>query len=296
MKTFHQFIVLILFTLMIQPAWAQTEVPNGDFEVLNDTLPQGWDTQDFGSGLSDAYSYTGTYSIAVWNWYYYAKGWTVNGTVPAGSVGGLWSYGDAGTPIDIKPIRLTGYYLYDTTNNGGALDTAYVAVLLKRYDTTWNKVDTVGFGETYLLSTAMQGGMQPFEVVINDLMPGVEPDSAAVYLQSSLNGFCNTATSGNCLYLYADKLAFETTTGTEDITGWFRQIKTYPNPAQDQLIVESAVNATLRIYSLDGKLLQQQNLNAGNLNMDISSLALGMYLLEFSQNGEVLQREKLLVE
>lgn len=294
MKAVSGILTLCLLVLSMHQLMAQNNLPNQGFETLNDTLPQGWIVDDIGAGLSDAYSHTGTYSLAVWNWYYYAKGWAVNGD--ATGINGIWSYGKAGTPIDHKADKLTGYYMYDTTHNGGNLDTAYVAVLFKRYNTALQKMDTVAFGEQFLLSTDMNGGMQPFELTITDLMPGVEPDSVAVYLQSSLNGFCSTALGGNCLYLYVDDLALETSTGTEDITNWFQHIEAYPNPASDQLTIESNLAADLNIYSLEGKLIRQEKVTPGTLSLDISDLTTGVYLLAFVNNGEVLKRDKLVVE
>ena len=64
-----------------------------------------------------------------------------------------------------------------------------------------------------------------------------------------------------------------------------------PNPAQDfiQLNINISKPATIRIFSMEGKLVQQQQIPAGNQqrSIDISKLKQGMYSLQL-QTGELV--------
>ncbi len=66
-----------------------------------------------------------------------------------------------------------------------------------------------------------------------------------------------------------------------------------PNPAQNfiQLNTNTTQSATIRIYSLEGKLVQQQQIPAGNQqrSIDISKLPSGMYSLQL-QADEIVNR------
>jgi hypothetical protein len=63
----------------------------------------------------------------------------------------------------------------------------------------------------------------------------------------------------------------------------------YPNPAGDFIKVAissfiASENNTIRIYSIDGRLLKQQLLQKDLTEMDISELAKGVYLLQLTEN------------
>jgi aminopeptidase N len=65
----------------------------------------------------------------------------------------------------------------------------------------------------------------------------------------------------------------------------------FPNPTRDYLYFENAANfigSSIRLYSLDGKLVQQQRMNQ---SIDVSTLSNGFYLIEI-QNEEEIFRSK----
>jgi hypothetical protein len=80
--------------------------------------------------------------------------------------------------------------------------------------------------------------------------------------------------------------------GIEDIA-LAASIKVYPNPARSVLNVSAPVSIQIAIYSLDGRLLLQQE-NAKQV--DISSLSKGMYQVRINDKaGRLLKVEKLTV-
>ncbi len=70
------------------------------------------------------------------------------------------------------------------------------------------------------------------------------------------------------------------------------EIKLYPNPATDWVNLEFeglGDAATITVYSLEGKLIQQLNIRsykgANGLTLDVSSLPVGFYLLEYKEGN-----------
>ena len=57
------------------------------------------------------------------------------------------------------------------------------------------------------------------------------------------------------------------------------QVKVYPNPTQDVLMVENAQGDVLRLYSMDGRLMVTQAVENGSVQVDMAELPTGNYLL-----------------
>jgi hypothetical protein len=75
------------------------------------------------------------------------------------------------------------------------------------------------------------------------------------------------------------------------------QVQVFPNPANDKIIVNfypATNDATIRIFSIDGKICGTHNIVAGN-ETDISNLKPGIYILELN-NGDSIVRERFVKE
>ena len=57
------------------------------------------------------------------------------------------------------------------------------------------------------------------------------------------------------------------------------QVKVYPNPTQDILMVENAQGDVLRLYSMDGRLVVTQAVENGSAQVNMAELPTGNYLL-----------------
>ncbi len=57
----------------------------------------------------------------------------------------------------------------------------------------------------------------------------------------------------------------------------------YPNPAKDFVTIESAKAAVVKIYSINGQMLSQQNISEGINTIDISDLNAGMYFISVDE-------------
>ncbi len=286
-------LLLSLAMALLMPLASQAQLLNGDFEDNNDTLPADWYASDFGAGVKNNYVESGDYSVAVWNWYYYAEGYVVNGTSMANLLDDMAGAGTASTE---KALRLTGYYYYDTTGTDTNADTAVIAIAYRKWNTTTSLYDTVAFGVKHLFATSGQA-MVPFSLTIEDLMPGTDPDTMLVIIKSSIDGFCDASGGGNCLYLYVDDLRLENTTGIQSIMGQFEGLKLHPNPTSQYVNISIEVdNAQWNLYDLSGKLVQYYALHRGENRLDVSAQPAGLYIATLLQDGVVIGREKLVKE
>jgi hypothetical protein len=77
------------------------------------------------------------------------------------------------------------------------------------------------------------------------------------------------------------------------------QVQLYPNPFHDEMMIEYSASknkhlAQLSIYSLQGSLMWQQSLLIGINRIETNTLSQGIYLIEIMQEGELLQRSKMI--
>jgi hypothetical protein len=65
-----------------------------------------------------------------------------------------------------------------------------------------------------------------------------------------------------------------------------QQVKVYPNPATESLIVESGSQVPGRavIYDASGRTIREINLSSGKSSVDVSGLPVGAYTLSFGDN------------
>ncbi|TXE11990.1 T9SS type A sorting domain-containing protein [Seonamhaeicola algicola] len=78
----------------------------------------------------------------------------------------------------------------------------------------------------------------------------------------------------------------------------FTNIKIYPNPANDKLFINNLKNiSNLEIYSLLGKLHKKLHIEKGseNLEIDISNLNTGIYLLKLNSINNVSVSKRLII-
>jgi len=272
----------------------QAQVINGGFESNNSGNPMGWSLGgQFGAGIDTNSARSGNNSLSVWNWYYYSPGYAINGTLPQFSI----NYHLAGMPIANKPISLDGYYTYDSTNTSSTNDSAIAWVLLKKFNVALHKVDTVGFGMKKLAHTP-GSAFEPFQVMIQDLMPGIMPDSVVIFFQSATNGFCANTTNGNCLYLNVDDLAFDTPASTNPKINLAGLFSVFPNPAQHEFTVQnySGNSWQLCLMNTSGAEVLTQEVKDETARVQTQNLPAGFYVLKLTDhNGNVINK-KLLVQ
>ena len=64
-------------------------------------------------------------------------------------------------------------------------------------------------------------------------------------------------------------------------------IRVYPNPAATVLTIESLeVIHSVRVYDLNGRLLQDQRPGTGTVSLDVAGWQAGLYFVQLSSNRE----------
>jgi len=60
----------------------------------------------------------------------------------------------------------------------------------------------------------------------------------------------------------------------------FENIKVYPNPTSDNVVIENAAGSRIKIYDISGKAVFDSNINNAVQTLDISNIAAGVYFVE----------------
>lgn len=274
----------LLALLLIAPSFASAQIINEGFEewkVKNGkALPVGWTLSIFGAGR-DSSAYSGRYAVLLWNWYSGALGTATVGEFDEFNTG----LQNAGIPINTLPVKLTGYYKYELGRNsvdGEKQDSAAIYVMVKRYNTATQKVDTLTVA-TRLLPPSSQ--WIPFELALPSTMPGVQPDTAVIIFYSSnpdRPAFC-VSENGKCCYLSVDNVSLVGTSGVPYRLANLRApARVLPNPVVNgagmlQFDGRPGTRYHLNIYDAAGRLVGQQSVVGSQVALSALHLGSGAY-------------------
>ena len=89
--------------------------------------------------------------------------------------------------------------------------------------------------------------------------------------------------------------------GNENFVENKQQLKLYPNPAKDLVIIQHNLeieNATVEVYDISGRIVYKNLLasTSGELQLNTGNYQSGIYLVIVKQNNKVVQLEKLIIE
>jgi len=98
---------------------------------------------------------------------------------------------------------------------------------------------------------------------------------------------------------YADSIFSCTLTGIDKITEPQVKLSVFPNPANDKVVIlfsQTLAHATISLFNCLGQdIISQQINNTNSLQLNVGSLAKGLYLVRIS-TGNYITQQKLLVE
>lgn len=78
-------------------------------------------------------------------------------------------------------------------------------------------------------------------------------------------------------------------TGINNITE--KDVKIYPNPAKDNIIIEGATKGTLEILNSQGQIIKHLNISDNKTSIDISKLTIGVYSLKIiTKQGIIIKK------
>jgi len=193
-------------------------------------------------------------------------GFIVNGSMNVTGHYDIDSIHKAGKPFVERPNALSGYYKYES--DAFIEDWGQAFVLLKKYDSINQRIDTIAYGENILLNPSED--YRFFKVDIEYFKKDVQPDSIVVAFFST---YPKHPISGGRLWV--DKINLEYTTKIDEIKKEV-SFAIYPNPVNSILRVTGEKPAMVKVFNLLGvELLNFQNEN----QIDVSELPSGVYLL-----------------
>lgn len=161
-------------------------------------------------------------------------------------------------------------------------------------DTTFTNVLRVHYVQEYQDSTEMQGS--PFLITYNCEMylwftEGIPHKLARVHTLSSSTGHYESQG------IYLSHFVTAIKEDTEKLN-W----KVYPNPVTDKVTLElpgkAGQNVEINLYNALGERvktrIQAQNINGDNrMEMDVSALSEGLYVLKMTVNGKIIQTKRI---
>ena len=281
-------IILILFLLSGKLTFGQ--ITNGGFEVWDTTYtacydsdlinlfaipnPSGGEVNNWTGynapntcGIARTTdSYSGNYSLLLYNWYNYSYGEI--------------TYHDS---LSYRPQYLQGYFKYITGGVNG-LSQGTVKVSLTRFNGT--SIDTIATGTYQFDSTA---SFTPFQLNLN-YISALNPDSIDIYI---INGNNNCGPDMICNLLYLDNLTLTNSPlGIENLS-LSDIVPVYPNPTSGKFTIEA--KGDLEIYNTLGEKIYEQEINTSTTEIDLATQPKGIYFVRIIAEGKIPKANKIII-
>jgi len=178
-------------------------------------------------------------------------------------------------------------------------DSAGAVILLSKWNPITNHRDTIGSKRLVFKGTVSEYTF--FEADINYKVANVLPDTITVLLLSSA-GY-NTSNMLGSVGRVGSQAWFDDVTLT-DVNGFHYslvpevEVKLYPNPAKDIMIVElgkAVKNGQFQIYSIDGKQLDAFPSDQVQNQVSVASLQPGSYYYKLTNGKSILNSGSFMV-
>lgn len=285
--------ILLTAWAIYTPIFAQTPVPNGDFETwqaftnYESPSPSTWWTSLNALSQFSASSVTVSKTTDAQNGTYAARLETKKiGTLLLSGllVSGNFSLGTntlkRGQPFTDKPTHLKGFYKYTPVNG----DSCALAIEL----TKWKNNQHYLIADASLVTNVASTQYQAFDLQLNyyDLLE--TPDSITIVFSSSANGDSFQGQVGSTLFVDNISLDYTNTNIQNELNDSFSVV--YPNPIKDELFIhltENTPSATFYLYDINGKQLTKKFLANAQNRLDLAEYKAGFYfyILE-NEKGE----------
>ncbi len=189
-----------------------------------------------------------------------------------------------GQPFPHRPDKMLGWYKFRNdsliTNDFGT-----ATVILKKFNTTTQMPDTIGFGTIQLTPTLSDSVFEAFEVPITYLQPTVTPDSIAVFFYST-----GTQQVGGVLTI--DSLSFDFSSANQNQV--LPKSNTYQirqNPVQNTAYITSkevhlSQPRSIQVLSVDGKVIFETIARRFPFSLNVDYLASGLYFIHIKGKEE----------
>jgi len=316
-------LAVLAFTL--NTAFAQSNLPNGDFETwytvpVNDSLSY----DDIGAGPTDNWmatlnslaavpaiaggpgpvtvfkttdKYSGTYAAKAVS-ANFPLGWMtvfIPGMIGTATMDFPNVRAILGKPCpDCKPLRFSGYYKYEPVSG----DSCAAIILLSKWNPTYHKRDTIGYGRMVQHSRVSE--YTRFDIPVT--YTGTETVDTMTLLILPSAGF-NIYSFTQCQgqpgsTMYVDGLSLEYGAGIQQNLMPEIRVNAYPNPASDMLTVELSKelkNGSIEIYNTEGKPAGSYPISGVSGKCRVSQLANGVYYFRLMSGNQILNTGSFVV-
>jgi hypothetical protein len=265
-------------------SFAQTPVPNGDFENWTDSVTaQNWNSSNM--DLYGLYTFNFVHQSTVVNGGSYAAKIDTKDVLGILTMSGIMTLGTysfststfsytltGGIPITGKPITLEGYLKYEPV----AGDTMAIIVIM----TKWNGTSR----DTLFYNGIMANTSIPiytvFDIPITYTPSTASPDTVNIIAISSA-GYAPQVGSA----LYVDDFSFTYNPADVQESDGANFISVFPNPTSGfiNVMLDGDMN-TVKVYNIVGEEIFAQQTSSKNLNIDLTEFPAGVYMIEVSCN------------
>jgi Secretion system C-terminal sorting domain len=309
MKKLNILFLVLCATLFTSKINAQNAVvPNGGFEKWTTlapgfpSSPEGWLSSDelafaFSNGKTNTASISktadkksGTSAVVLKRDVFSdattgAKD-TVIGTMLTASLLGLFEDGTLGFPSKTRPSALTGFYKFVNPDK----DTAQIAFIASKYNTTIKKTEEVGGAEFFI--TAPASVFTPFTVpiVYDSKLKGI--DTLGIIIACSTDEVKSLKT-----VLTIDDLGLTYPVGTDEFETV--PISIYPNPAFEYAYFDfSAIPAAknIELFDIQGRLVNTSIIENSLFQLSLSDFSTGTFVYKVTdEKHNLIKTGKLVV-
>jgi hypothetical protein len=176
-----------------------------------------------------------------------------------------------GSPFNIRPDSFVGWFKYAPKGQ----DAFKADVLFTKWNTTWNKQDTIG--KAVLMGDAAVNYTR-FSIPV-EYSSWATPDSVQISFGS---GNPQNPELGSTLII--DDISFVTKPNAS-VKELNNQLNVFPNPTNGTITINHNIAKTLDIYKLDGSHIKSYQIEGQEtLQIDISYLSNGIYLISNNNN------------
>lgn len=185
-----------------------------------------------------------------------------------------------------RPKRLQFYFKSFPKKN----DTCAIYLGLTKWNTTTKSSDTIAYASMLFPDSIAKYTMADIALTYKS---NQGPDSMFVIISSSLDGFNPTEGS---VFLIDDISLVYNNAGIENLVK--SSLSVYPNPAKDvlQLDFMRAVKGQLSLQNLLGETLKTANIDATKMQLDVSEISDGIYMLNILEETGKSQNVKIYVQ
>ncbi len=273
------------------------QIPNNGFEIWTSTNgyqnPTDWGNLN---EITKSYSVAtcgklspgnpGSFYLVVRTVSVTGKG-LIPGRVVSGKIDTINYKAVSGYPFTLRPLSLSYNMQYMVALPS---DTAFVSVLLTKWNVNLLRRDTVAYGVSNF--NAMAHTWFTNSTYLN-YKSGDNPDSACIVISSSNNVPLNNS------YMYIDHLLFNgSVIGIDEKSLTANEVMFYPNPSYDKIFFKfkSAVNEPLDLKVIDSKGTLYHKIENVKVEdfIDVYQWPKGVYFLELMGKKTIL-KEKLII-